>query len=68
MKLSDYVKNLQELIAKNPELMDCEVIYSSDDEGNDYHEVHYGATPMIFENGEAQNASPEQKPNAVCIN
>jgi hypothetical protein len=45
MKFSEYLENLQDLLHDRPELIDAEVIYSIDDEGNDYKIVHYGPTP-----------------------
>jgi hypothetical protein len=39
MKLSEYIKNLQNLVDENPELNDAVVVYAIDDEGNGYGEV-----------------------------
>ena len=38
MKLTTYIKKLQELLTEHGDL---ELIYSSDDEGNNYDKVHY---------------------------
>lgn len=40
MKLKEYVQHLHELIALNPEALDYEVIYSADDEGNEFNKVN----------------------------
>ena len=38
MKLTKYIEKLQELLEEHGDL---ELIYSSDDEGNNYNRVHY---------------------------
>ena len=38
MKLTKYIEKLQELLKEHGDL---ELIYSSDDEGNNYSKVHY---------------------------
>jgi|GEM_PF-2274945 hypothetical protein len=39
MKLKDYIKKLEELGEKYPSSLEMEVIYSHDDEGNEYQKV-----------------------------
>jgi hypothetical protein len=39
MKLSEYIEKLQEVLKEHGDQV---VIYSADDEGNHYDEVHYG--------------------------
>lgn len=39
MILRDYLKSINELIEEYPEALEMEVIYSHDDEGNEYQEV-----------------------------
>lgn len=41
MTLKEYYKSLKKFISKNPKCLDMEVYYSSDDEGNSFHEVIY---------------------------
>ena len=43
MKAKDYVNNLVEMLKKDPQIGELEVIYSQDDEGNSYHAVYYDA-------------------------
>lgn len=43
--LKDYLKSLQELIKKYPEAIEYTVIYSHDDEGNEFQKV--GAEPTL---------------------
>ncbi len=40
MKLGEYLKILNSIVEENPENINLEVIYSSDDEGNNHHIVH----------------------------
>ncbi len=76
MKLSEYLENLQELVRDRPELINAEVIYSIDDEGNDYKMVHYGPTPgnyyhlrgdFVTEN-DIQDDESDLPTNAILIN
>lgn len=46
MKVSEYVNNLVELLKKDPEIGELEVIYSQDVEGNSYQKVHFHASLM----------------------
>jgi len=72
MKLSEYIIHLNTLVNKNPEILNYDVVYSSDDEGNYFGMVHY--PPHIGEyNHDDPFASvqfnPESdEPNAVCVN
>ena len=40
-KFKDYLKSLQEIAKEYPESLEFEVIYSHDDEGNEYQGVIY---------------------------
>jgi hypothetical protein len=78
MKLKEYLENLNNFVKENPDALDLEVIYSSDDEGNDFQAVHYTPQMGIFEGGyRGEFISSEQledwdrskeEINAVCIN
>jgi len=51
MKLKDYIKQLQEIAKKHPNI---EVAYSSDDEGNSFDYVRYNPAVSTVEiDGEA---------------
>ena len=71
MKLSEYIKRLQEL---KKEHGNVEVIYSMDDEGNGFQKVHYHPTAGIFEPdrlGRGEFMTPDmtdKKVNVVCVN
>lgn len=77
MTLEEYIENLIEFAKENPETLSMEVIYSSDDEGNEFRYVHY--TPTLgylnedlefFNDGEDLEDQEIRKDdfNAVCIN
>jgi len=69
MKLSDYMKDLNELIKENPESLNMELITSIDDEGNGYNRVYY--SPALVEY-DGQDIDPligdKSTANAVCLN
>ena len=45
MKLTKYIEKLQELLNEHGDL---ELIYSSDDEGNNYSKVHYAPSLVNY--------------------
>ena len=47
MKLSEYIKELENLVKGNPQALDMEVIYAKDDEGNGYQYV--GCAPSEYQ-------------------
>ena len=53
MKLKDYLSHLNKLVYDNPKLLEADVIYSIDDEGNEFKKVVY---------------SPEVMNGNVCVN
>jgi len=78
MKLLEYIDGLLELIKENPEAAEFEVIYSHDDEGNEFQKVHSNGTlvevsnidderflELIWDEESETNAG---NPNAVIIN
>jgi hypothetical protein len=78
MKLKEYIKGLKDIEKKHPDL---EVVYSIDDEGNDYSKVYFSPTLGCFKEegygseflaeGEFDDWKDEQDDlvvNAVCIN
>jgi hypothetical protein len=81
MKLSEYIKSLQDFVKKDPRNAELTVVYSADDEGNAYQEVHYSPTigEYIPDDREwrAFADDPDQDPedmvdesdiNSICIN
>jgi hypothetical protein len=74
MKLGEYLENFQELVRDQPELIDAEVVYSIDDEGNDYGVVNWNPSAGHFDKRAREFISEhhiedEEMPiNAVLIN
>ncbi len=70
MTLKQYREKLNKLAEENPEADDMQVIYSKDDEGNGYSNIHYSPGLGTFDGEDYNNATDdsENKPNAVCVN
>lgn len=70
MKLKEFNDRIQDLIKKNPELLEVDVVFAKDDEGNGFNHVNYSATPGNFEDHEftGEGDSTCGKINAICIN
>ena len=80
--LKEYIEDLQDIISENPEAIDFPVIYSIDDEGNDYyHKVIYNPSlfyvgdlddyyleDVISEDNLEEDGDDNTKLNAICIN
>jgi len=74
MKLKQYIKKLQEIAEKYPNI---DVIYSCDDEGNRYGEVGFSPSVGRYKDGEWISESQFEEfeedgdklvVNSVCIN
>jgi hypothetical protein len=76
MKLGAYIKTLQQMVKENPELKNYEVVYSADDEGNQFQVVYFSPTVGQYKDGEFMTSGDLEsfdmdsnfKNNAVCIN
>ena len=79
MKFKKYLEQLNKLAKERPELLNCEIIYSQDDEGNNYQKVEnepsvcytpelkqYFIEEVLF--GEDIKNQAEAEPNCICIN
>lgn len=66
MTLKEYIEQLQKFAETNPETLDMYVIYSRDDEGNGFQEVHYSPSKGYYEDREFEES--DEDVNAVCIN
>lgn len=66
MKLKNYIENLLLLSKENPDILEYEVIYSQDDEGNNYSTIHYAPVVGFYDNNEFDSYS--ETPNSICIN
>ena len=67
MKLKDFARLIGDMAEAHP---DVDVVYSHDDEGNEFHKVHYEPalgqfTGNAYGRGEFDN---EGEINAICIN
>lgn len=71
MKVKDYLQDLLLMVKLNPKIEEFDVIYSSDDEGNDFKPVIFSPTLMevVDEKDVNLNVKTDSKnPNALCIN
>ena len=74
MNLNKYIARLVELVESNPKYGELTVITASDDEGNDYNEVHFDPSLGNFEDAEftlyEEDEDDDEQPdvNAVCVN
>ena len=75
MKLKEFLENLNELVKENPQVLEYEVIYAKDDEGNGFSEIVY--TPSVgFLDDDSEFTDEvsedwdelEEEPNVICIN
>lgn len=76
MKLKEYIDNLNQLVKEKPELLELDVIYAKDAEGNGFEELYYGPTVGCFtEDFEfvsldqyEDHELDETNTNSICIN
>ncbi len=67
MKLSEFARNINDLMEERPETKDFDVVTSKDDEGNGFSLVNFTPTVGKYDN-EDKEFQDEITPNAVCIN
>jgi hypothetical protein len=75
MKLKDFLDELNALVSDNPKVLEFDVIYSVDDEGNSFHPITYSPTIGIYKNLEFYTTCESKEfnlstsdQNAICIN
>ena len=76
MKLKEFIDNLNNFVAENPEALDFNVVYSADDEGNWYNMVNFKPCLGFYEDREFKSVDYDDEDvemalaeyNAVCIN
>ena len=70
MKLKEYLEKINHHINQNPKILDLEVVYSTDEEGNGYRKVVYESCIIHFENLNTHylQASDNNENPAICIN
>ena len=71
MKLQEYLDNLLLMVKNNPKIAEFEVIYSHDDEGNEFQKV--GMPPSLMRIDDLSHdrylePSFEKDFNAICVN
>lgn len=47
--LNEYIESLQKIVEEQPERGEHVVIYAKDDEGNEYHPVHFSPSVLYAE-------------------
>ena len=52
MKLKEYLSHLKKAVDADNSLLDMELVYAIDDEGNDFKQVNFLPTLGIFKQGE----------------
>jgi hypothetical protein len=77
MKAKDYINNLVQMLVKDPEIGELEIIYSHDDEGNTYQKVNFHAS-LVKTKGlqnqyvdviiEVDSDEIDKERTALCIN
>ena len=69
MIFKDYLAKLLEVAELHPEALGWEMIYSQDDEGNNFQLVHYSPSAGYFKDSEFLSVFETKKsPNSVCVN
>lgn len=75
MTLKEYIEQLQNFAETNPETLDMDVVYSRDDEGNGFQQIHYAPSKGFYEDREFISVEQledynreENDVNAVCVN
>lgn len=79
MKLREFIDNLNQLAKEDPSLLEKNVIFAKDAEGNGYDEVYYGPSAGVFtedfefipsdsEDFEEEYEYTRTDINAICIN
>ena len=70
MKLREYLKHLETLVKENKSVLDYEVIYAIDDEGNGFKKNNYEPSLWKFSEDEcdATRECEENEINSVCVN
>lgn len=78
MKLKEFLKKINSMVAKDKSLLELNVVYAIDDEGNSYHEVWNEPAVGYFEDNEfhfegdeeddEEDDEDDREVNAIVIN
>jgi hypothetical protein len=75
MKLKEYLANIAKMVEENEDILEYDVVYARDDEGNGFQEIHY--TPTLGYQDEdvefiqEENYDDEEHEggsNSICVN
>ena len=66
MKLIDLMKKIETMVTDNPEILEYNLVYSSDDEGNNFNLVNF--SPSLGEYIQGEFESDSDNNNSICIN
>jgi hypothetical protein len=69
MTFEEYLSSLNKIAKEKPETLKYIVVYSHDDEGNNFQKVNYDGTLGNFDGDYYGNFDQDGEPkNAICIN
>jgi len=76
MTLKEYIEDLQAKVEANPKLLDSLVVYSSDEEGNEFNKLDWHSTEGFWHEDwkefhpfpEDSEANEDEFVPAICIN
>jgi len=68
MKLKEWLEELNELVDHNPNMLEMDIVTSSDDEGNSFNTVQYTPSFGIFIDDEFEQITKPSEATVVCLN
>jgi len=68
MNLADFLENINKIVEKDPEVLKLDVIYSKDDEGNQFNYIVFTPTICVYNQENKTMDDTPNNPNAICIN
>lgn len=68
MKLKEFLDKLNTMVKEDPKILNLDVIYSSNDEGNSYEPVYFAPSKGNYSEDGEYNTDTYLKINAICIN
>lgn len=71
MKLQQFLDVLNGAVKNDPSLLELDVVYASDEEGNSYHLLGNEPNTGRFEDNDfmfSDELEIDDEPNAICIN
>jgi hypothetical protein len=80
MTLREFLENIEKKVKEDPRILELNVLYSKDDEGNGFERIYYGPTLGFFDDSdrefydagsedfEEEYGYTKEHINAICIN